>query len=111
MTPPATALKNRIENLLAMAHLLERVEARPTLVGAAQYQSLVRTVGSLLEDDLPPDAVQAVLRRFPATAAVYENLHYDRSGLSQSPLEAAINSELLADQVIAKARGLGLPGA
>lgn len=111
MTAPAATLKNRIENLLAMAHLLERVDEKPTQVGAAQYQSLVRTVGSLLDDDLPPDAVQAVLRRFPATAALYENLHYDRSGLSQSPLEAAINSELLADQVIAKARGRQAPGA
>ena len=42
------ALKNRIENLIAMAQLLERVDANPTLVGAQQYRNLVRTVQTLL---------------------------------------------------------------
>ena len=80
------ALKNRIENLIAMAQLLERVDANPTLVGAQQYLNLVNTVkGLLAEDDLPDDALRAVLRACPASALLYENMHYDRSGLSQSP--------------------------
>jgi len=54
----AAALKNRIENLIAMAQLLERVDANPTLVGAQQYLNLVNTVkGLLAEDDLPDDAL------------------------------------------------------
>ena len=52
----AAALKNRIENLIAMAQLLERVDANPTLVGAQQYLNLVNTVKTLLEDDVPEDA-------------------------------------------------------
>jgi hypothetical protein len=65
----AAALKNRIENLIAMAQLLERVDANPTIVGAQQYLNLVNTVKTLLaEDDLPEDALRAVLRACPASA-------------------------------------------
>ena len=101
----AAALKNRIENLIAMAQLLERVDANPTLVGAQQYRNLVGTVtGLLAEDDLPDDALRAVLRACPASALLYENMHYDRSGLSQSPLDAAVASEVAASELIAGLR-------
>jgi hypothetical protein len=97
----AAALKNRIENLIAMAQLLERVDANPTIVGAQQYLNLVNTVKTLLsEDDLPDDALRAVLRACPATAMLYENMHYDRSGLSQSPLDAAVSSEMAATELL-----------
>ena len=99
------ALKNRIENLIAMAQLLERVDANPTIVGAQQYLNLVNTVKTLLaEDDLPDDALRAVLRACPASATVYENMHYDRSGLSQSPLDTAVAAELAASEFIASLR-------
>ena len=98
------ALKNRIENLIAMAQLLERVDANPTIVGAQQYLNLVNTVKALLEDDLPDDALRAVLRACPASAALYENMHYDRSGLSQSPLDAAVASEMAASELISRLR-------
>jgi hypothetical protein len=99
------ALKNRIENLIAMAQLLERVDANPTLVGAQQYQNLVNTLKALLSgDDLPDDALRAVLRACPASATLYENMHYDRSGLSQSPLDAAVAAEMAAADLIASLR-------
>src|ERR1700748_1005302 len=101
----AAALKNRIENLIAMAQLLERVDANPTIVGAQQYLNLVNTVKTLLgEDDLPEDALRAVLRGCPASAMLYENMHYDRSGLSQSPLDAAAGSEMDATELMASLR-------
>ena len=100
----AAALKNRIENLIAMAQLLERVDANPTVVGAQQYRNLVGTVRGLLAEDLPEDALRAVLRACPASATLYENMHYDRSGLSQSPLDAAVVSELAASELIAGLR-------
>jgi len=101
----AATLRNRIENLIAMTQLLERVDARPTTIGAEQYRQLVRTVQELLsEEDLPDDALRAVLRASPACATIYENLHYDRSGLSQSPLDAAVSSEMAAAELIAAVR-------
>ena len=98
------ALKNRIENLIAMAQLLERVDANPTLVGAQQYLNVVNTVKTLLAEDLPEDALRAVLRACPASAMLYENMHYDRSGLSQSPLDAAISSEMNATELLTSLR-------
>jgi hypothetical protein len=103
-TMSAAALKSRIENLIAMAQLLERVDANPTLVGADQYRVLVRKVEGLLKEDWPEDALRAVLRACPASATLYENLHYDRSGLSQSPLDNAVNAELAAQQLLAALR-------
>ena len=101
----AAALQNRIENLIAMAQLLERVDAQPTLVGAQQYRILVNTVAKLLDDaEVPEDARRALLRASPACATLYENLHYDRSGLSQSPLDAAVASEMAATELIASLR-------
>ena len=100
----AAALKNRIENLIAMAQLLERVDANPTIVGAQQYLNLVNTLKSLLAEELPDDALRAVLRACPASATLYENMHYDRSGLSQSPLDAAVASELAATDLISGLR-------
>jgi len=101
----AAALKNRIENLIAMAQLLERVDANPTIVGAQQYLNLVNTVKGLLgDDDLPDDALRAVLRACPASATLYENMHYDRSGLSQSPLDVVVASEMVAAELIASLR-------
>ena len=81
------------------------------MIGAAQYQHLSRMVRLLLAEDLPVDAVRAVLRTFPATAVLYENLHYDRSGLSQSPLDAAVSSELSASEVIERVRAGARPTA
>lgn len=95
-----TSLSGRIEHLIAMAQLLERVDADPTQVGAAQYQGLVRTLQQLLAPPLPDEVLRALLVACPATAQVYENLHYDRSGLSQSPLDAAVESELAAVRLI-----------
>lgn len=96
---------SRIENLIAMTQLLERVDANPALVGAQQYRKLVQTVQALITaDDLPGDALRAVLRASPATAQLYENLHYERSGLSQSPLELAVDSELDARQLLNRLR-------
>jgi hypothetical protein len=101
--------QNLIENLVAMARLLERVDADPALIGAAQYQSLARKVGVLLDDPaLPEPALRAVLGASRACATQYENLHYDRSGLSQSPLDAAVQAEVGATEAIERARhGVG----
>ena len=101
--PSLATVKNRLETLIALAGLLERVERSGVKVGAEQYRSLVRQVTLALNDELPADALQAVLGAHPAAAELYENLHYEQSGLSRSPLERSINSELLASQVLAKA--------
>ena len=41
-------------------------------------------------------ALQAILAAHPATAELYENMHYEVSGLSRSSLDRSVATELLA---------------
>ena len=97
------SLKNRLETAIALARLLERVETSGRAFGADQYRTLVRQLGVALSQEMPDDALQAVLGAHPAAAEVYENLHYAESGLSRSSLERSVGSEMLASQAIARA--------
>lgn len=101
------SLKNRLENAIALARLLERVETSGRAFGADQYRALVRQLGVALSQEMPDDALQAVLGAHPAAAEVYENLHYAESGLSRSSLERSVSSEMLASQILARAARRG----
>jgi hypothetical protein len=105
MSAPSSfeALRSRLENVIALARLLERVESGHAAVDADQYRALVRQLAGALAQPLPESALQAVLGAHPAAAELYENLQYARSGLSRSTLDRSVATELLAAQVIAKA--------
>ncbi|MEP6874890.1 MAG: hypothetical protein ABI887_11040 [Burkholderiales bacterium] len=103
-TIPLETVKNRLENVIALARLLERVETSAVAFNADQYQALVRQLKVALGQELPYDALQAVLGAHPAAAELYENQHYAQSGLSRSSLERSVGSEMLASQLIARAR-------
>ena len=108
MTTPSTeSLHPRIETVIALARLLERVEASPVAVGADQYQALVRQLKAALAQPLPGPALQAILGAHPASAELYENMHYEESGLSRSPLDRSVETEMLATQAIDRALALG----
>jgi len=51
---------------------------------------------------LPGPALRAILDAHPATAVIWENLHYATSGLSRSPLDRSVATEQLATQLIHK---------
>ena len=101
--PQLESLRTRLENLIALSRLLERVENTALPVDAGQYRTLVRQLQLALSQDLPDDALLAVLGAHPAAAELYENMHYAQSGLSRSSLERSIGSEMLASQVLARA--------
>jgi len=102
-TPQLATIKSRLENVIALARLLERVEGTVTRIAPEQYQGLVKQLTVALSQELPDDALQAVLGAHPAAAEVYENMHYAQSGLSRSPLERSVSSELEASRLIARA--------
>ena len=103
MAAPSTEpLSTRLETLIALARLLERVEASTRAVGAAQYRSLVRQIESLLSAPLPAPALRAILDAHPATAVIWENLHYATSGLSRAPLDRSVATERLATDLLHK---------
>ena len=107
----ADSLQTRLETLIALARLLERVESSPVAVGADQYRALVRQLKTVLASDVPKPALDAVLGAHPATAELYENMHYRESGLSRSPLDRSVATELLATDLIHRASRRGTSGA
>ena len=102
-TPHLEPLQTRLETVIALSRLLERVEARGLSIGADQYRALVRQLQTTLATPMPSPALEAILGAHPATAEVYENMHYDVSGLSRSTLERSVSTELLAAQAIDRA--------
>ena len=100
---PRETVKNRLENVIVLARLLERGETSAVRISPDQYQALVHQLKAALGQELPDDALQAVLGAHPAAAELYENQHYAQSGLSRSSLERSVQSEMLASQVIARA--------
>ena len=102
-TPQLEPLQTRLETVIALSRLLQRVDARGLSIGAEQYRTLVRQLQATLATPLPGPALEAILGAHPSAAEVYENLHYDVSGLSRSPLERSVETELLAAQAIERA--------
>src|SRR5215207_860020 len=98
--PRLESLQTRIETVIALSRLLERVEASPVPIGADQYQALIRQLKAALAAPMPQPALEAILAAHPASAEVYENLHYDAAGLSRSPLDRSVETEMLAAQAI-----------
>jgi hypothetical protein len=94
------------KNLVVLARVLERLERSPVRVDPEQYRAVVSHLSAELEV-APRDAgLEAVLENFPATAELYENLHYQHAGLCRSPLEPALSAEVDARAALHRARRL-----
>jgi len=96
------SFKTRLETVIALARLLERVERTPSGASADQYRALVLQLQSALGEGLPTDALNAVLSAYPAAGEVYENMHYAQAGLSRSSLDSSVASEMATSQLLAK---------
>ena len=96
------SVQAHLETAIALARVLERVERSQEPVNAEQYQVLVARLKAAMSEDLPAPALDAILGAFPAAAELYENMHYQRSGLSRSPLDRSVSSEMLAANWLAK---------
>lgn len=102
-------IRNKLQTLVPLAHLLECVEAGIASATADGYRHLALRLQAALSEDLPPEVLQAVLTAYPATGQIFENLHYRYSGLSRAPLERSVSSELLAKQVLTRAARRVMP--
>ena len=96
-------LPARLRTLAAMAGLLERLDGQPRNASPEQYQAVVGQVQRLLQEAEPGVEFDALIALAPATAELYENLHYELAGLCRSPLEASLNAELAASAALARA--------
>ena len=102
-------IRTKLETVVPLAHLLECVETGMASASADGYRRLVLRLQAALSDDIPAEALQAILSAYPATGQLFENLHYGQSGLSRAPLERSVSSERLAKQVLARAAGRVVP--
>lgn len=100
-----SATSERPDVLLTLAHLLARLDRSTTPVDADQYRMVAARLAAALEA-APADAqLQAVLSALPSAAELYENLNYRYAGLCRSPLQAALNAELAATELLRRIGG------
>jgi hypothetical protein len=104
-TMSASSIRSRLETVIALARLLERVEAGETAANADQYRALVQQLQAALSEQMPDDVLRAILGAHPAASDIYENLHYRHAGLSRAPLERSASSEVLTRQLLARVAG------
>lgn len=110
-TPNIESTRGAVHTAFSLAHLLERIDRSSAPVDAVQYQVVVARLKAALSEALPDAALTAVLKAYPSAAELYENMNYPMSGLSRSPLESAVSSEVLAAQLLARlSRGSGSAG-
>ncbi len=100
---PVESVQNRIETLVAMARLLDRIDGSGQAVGAGQYRAVVARLQAALSAPIPEPVLEAILSAHPGASEIYENLHYEQSGLSRSSLDRSVSTEMLATKAIASA--------
>ncbi|MDL2336995.1 MAG: hypothetical protein QFE16_04050 [Pseudomonadota bacterium] len=100
--PNVESTRGSVHTAFSLAHLLEQIDRSGAPVDAAQYQMVVSRLKDALSEALPEAALTAVLRTYPSAAELYENMHYELSGLSRSPLENSVSSEVQAVQLLAR---------
>ena len=98
----APAIRSHLETVIGLARLLEQIEAGAVRSDADGYRELVMQLQKALAEEMPERALQAILNTYSATAVLYENMHYQFSGLSRAPLERSAASEVLVRQVLAR---------
>lgn len=94
----------RLQVLAATAMLLERLERQPRSASAGQYQRLVTQLHGLLDEAEGEPALKTLLDGLPALAELHENRHYAQAGLCRSPLDAAVQAERQAQDLLQRLR-------
>ncbi len=95
-------IPERLRVVFTLAQLLQRLEGDGLRAGAAQYRQVAERLGLALREATADEALDLILRVFPAAAEVYENLHYAQAGLVRQPLDISLNTERAARELIAR---------
>ena len=103
-TSHSTQSPARLAVAVLLSQLLERLDRSTEPVGAEQYLSVVRHLKEEFDELGTENTLSALLDAYPSAAELYENLNYQHAGLCRSPLERSLDAELLAREVIERAR-------
>jgi hypothetical protein len=90
-----------LDNAVELALLLENAERSASPATANKYQVIVRQLRRILVRGLPPNDLQCVLEAFPATAELFENIHFQSLGLSRAPLLNAAYAAAMTKRLMA----------
>lgn len=102
-SPKVGSTSGSIQIAFSLAHLLEHIEHSGGPINAHQYQKVVRGLQAALSEPIPDAALAALLDKYPSAAEIHESLNYETSGLSRTPLESNVSSEVLALQALQRA--------
>ncbi len=91
---------NSVHAFIDFSIRLAEMEAGPSPVCPEEYQYVVAQIKRSLMMGLPSFVVQPVLDAHSATAQIYENLVYARSGLASAPLQLAIGSAIVTIELL-----------
>ena len=95
-------VRYRLHTVVALADLLECVENGSAQASANGYRLLVQRLQVGLSQDFPDNVLLSLLNQYPATSQIFENMHYEHSGLSRAPLDRSTSSELMARQILVR---------
>ncbi len=98
--PQVIQVPARLLGVVMLARLLQRLEASREPVNPEQYRSVVHRLEQALRETPSDAALKSLFKVYPAAAEVYENLQYEHAGLCEAPLEAALNAELQARDLL-----------
>lgn len=99
-TPSSSMVPQRLQVVVTLAHVLERLERSSDVISADQYRTVVNRLAHELAQVATDVALPAVLDAYPAAAELYENLNYQYAGLCRSPLEISLASEGRAKEIL-----------
>lgn len=96
-----TSERDVVPEVVILARLLHKLDRQPLKASAEQYRVVASKLATELRRLPASPWLDAVLRRYPEAAEVYENTRYDIAGLCRSPLERATAAEIQARELLA----------
>jgi hypothetical protein len=90
-----------VPEVAILARLLHKLDRQPLKASAEQYQVVASKLAAELRRLPESPWLDALLRRYPEAAEVYENTRYDIAGLCRTPLDQAAAAEIQARELLA----------
>ena len=92
-----------VRDLVLLSSVLFKLEASREHFDADQYRNLAAQIKATLKITPPGPQIETVLKTFPATASIYDNLQDEHAGLCMVSLENSVSTEGHAAAAIARA--------
>lgn len=102
-TPPSPEVAQRMAQLqpiAALAKILQKAEEGGYPGHAEQFQHVAKQLSELLADVEADEILYSIFNAYPAAAELYENVRYAHAGLCLHDIDAAIEAETQAAELL-----------